>query len=339
MARVREPRAKASLIEGFGAFASRKGLDFADLLQTAGIDARDLSEPDREISLNAIGRLMTLASERSNDPCLGVHWAEAFPSGASGILGYLILNAASVRKAVSAVARYLDLVMAPVDVTFEEEAGIGRLAVRFPPEFTAPRIQFVSFAMALLIIRLRKHAGQSWMPVRVDLEHRAVPCRETMLRVFGPKVHYDMPVTALHIRELVLDRGSEDADERLFELIRQLGERLLAEQAPGADIVVATRKAIVSQLEIGAVRVRDVAEVLGIGPSTLQSRLGAAGTTYEEILISTRRNLSDLYLRDTDLQLTEIAFLLGFSELSAFTRAAQRWYGAPPSHRRAELKG
>ncbi len=339
MARVREPRGRASLIQGFGAFASRKELDFADLLQKAGIDVADLAEPDNELSLNAIARLLTIASEQSNDPCLGIHWAEAFSPGASGILGYLILNAASVRKAVAAVARYIGLVMTPLEVTFEEEDGIGRLAVRFPSEFTAPRIQFVSFAMALLIIRLRKHAGQNWMPVRVDLEHRVLPCRESVLRVLGPNVHFDMPVSALHIRELVLERGSADADQRLFELIRQLGERMLDEQAPGADIVEATRKAIVKQLESGAVRVRDVAETLGIGASTLQSRLGAADTTYEEVLLSTRRRLSDLYLRDTDLQLTEIAFLLGFSELSAFTRAAQRWYGAPPSHRRAELRG
>lgn len=339
MARVREPRARASLVQGFAAFASRKELDFADLLLKAGINSADLAGPDNELSLNAIARLLTLASEQSKDPCLGIHWAEAFPPGASGILGYLILNAASVRKAVAAVARYIGLVMAPLDVTLEEEGGIGRLAVRFPPEFTAPRIQFVSFAMALLVIRLRKHAGQNWMPVRVDLEHRVLPCRETVLRVLGPNVHFDMPVTTLHIRELVLERGSADADQRLFDLIRQLGERMLAEQAPGADILVATRKAIVTQLENGTVRVRDVAETMGIGPSTLQSRLRAAGSTYEEILTSTRRRLSDLYLRDTELPLTEIAFLLGFSELSAFTRAAQRWYGAPPSHRRAELKG
>ncbi len=339
MAREREPRARAGLIQGFGPFASRKDLDLEDLLQKSGIDARELSEPDHELSLNSIARLLALASDRSNDPCLGIHWAEAYQPGANGILGYLILNAASVRSAVSAVARYLELVIAPLVVTFEEEDGVGRLAVRFPPEFIAPRIQFVSFAMALLIIRLRKHAGQNWMPVRVDLEHRELPCRETVLRVLGPNVHFDMPVTTLHIRELVLERGSIDADQRLFELIRQLAERMLAEHAPAADIVVATRKALVTHLESGAVRVRDVAETLGIGASTLQSRLGAAGTTYEEILTSTRRSLSDLYLRDTELPLTEIAFLLGFSELSAFTRAAQRWYGAPPSHRRAELRG
>lgn len=338
MTRARDPRVKASIVDGFGGFASRKGLDFDSLLRQAGIDAVDASEVDKELSLNSVATLLTLAAEQSEDPCFGIHWAEAFKPGASGILGYLLLNAASVRKAVKSVARYLDLVMAPVEVQFNEEDGIGRLEVRFPPEFSAPRIQFVSFAMALLIIRLRKHAGQSWMPVRVDLEHRALPCRESVLRVLGPNVRYDMPLTALHIRDLVLDRSTTDVDQKLFALIRQLGDRMLAEQEPGPDIVVATRKAIMAQLESGAVRVRDVAETLGIGPTTLQSRLGAAGKTYEEILVTIRRGLSDHYLRDTELPLTEIAFLLGFSELSAFTRAAQRWYGTPPSQRRAELR-
>ncbi len=338
MPRAREPQVRASIIEGFDAFAARNELDYRGLLEQSGINPDEISNPANQISLNAVATLLTLASEQSKDPCLGIHWAEAFPPGATGLLGYLTLNAGSVRKAVAAVARYLCLLMGPVEATFEEEGGIGRLTVSFPPEFSAPRVQYVSFAMALLIIRLRRHAGQGWFPVRADLEHRALPCRETVLRVLGPNVRYDMPANVLHIREQVLDRSNAGADHRLFELIRQLGERMLAEQAPGADIVVDTRKAIMTQLESGAVRVRDVAETLGIGASTLQSRLGAAGFTFEEILTATRRSLSDLYLRDTELPLTEIAFLLGFSELSAFTRAAQRWYGAPPSQRRAELR-
>jgi AraC-like DNA-binding protein len=338
MQKAREPRIKASILDGFEAFAARKGIDIDAALTSSGLTRAHLSDSEGEISLNAAARFLASAADQIGDPCLGLHWAEAYSPEATSLLGYLLLNAETVRKAVRSVARYLTLVMHPVEVSYEEESGFGHLMARFPVEFDAPRPQFVSFAMALLVSRLRKHAGRGWMPVGVDLEHRALPCRDDVLRTLGPNVRFNQPANILHIREWVLDRGSADVDRRLFDLIRQLGERMLAEQKPSADILQDTRKAVLDQLANGAVRVREVAEVLGLGASTLQTKLAAAGTTYDEVLTSTRRSMSDLYLRDTELPLTEIAFLLGFSELSAFTRAAQRWYGMPPSQRRQDLR-
>lgn len=338
MPRMRKPRVQASILAGFPAFASRIGLDLNQLLERSGLREEDLGDQDKELPLNAVAMLLTLASEEASDPCLGLHLAEAYTSKATSIIGYLLLNASSVRNAVKAVARYLSLVMAPVDARYEEDEAGGHLSVRFPPEFDAPRIQFISFAMAVLVSRLRKHAGPQWSPIGIDLEHRELPCRETVLRLLGPNVRYDKAVNTLHIRDFVLQRGSDDVDRHLFELIRQLGERLLSENRSGADFVQETRRAILKLLESGAVRVRDVAGEMGLSAGTLQSRLFAAGTTFEDVLLSTRRGLADLYLRDTELPLTEIALMLGFSELSAFTRAHQRWHGVPPSQRRTVLR-
>ena len=332
------PRIKANVLFGFDVFASRKGLDYAALLQRSDLTEADVADPEEHISLNSVARLLTLAAEDAGDPCLGLHWAEAFPTRAMGLLGYLLINASSVRHAVTAVARYVNLMMHPVDASYKEDESGGHLTVCFPPEFDAPRVQYISFAMALLISRLRTHAGKDWMPVGVDLEHRELPCRQTVLRLMGPNVRYDKLANTLHIRDFVLQRGSADADRNLYELIRQLGERLIEEQKSSADIVQQTRKAIILHLESGSLRIRDIADSMGVASGTLQSKLASAGTTFDDLLTSTRRSLSDLYLRDTELPLTEIAFLLGFSELSSFTRAAQRWYGAPPSQRRVELR-
>lgn len=103
-------------------------------------------------------------------------------------------------------------------------------------------------------------------------------------------------------------------------------------------MVAQARRAIVDQLETGDARLKTVAERLGISPAVLQARLADADTNFEALLVETRRGLAESYLRDTELPLTEIALLLGFSELSAFTRAAHRWFGAPPSARRATLR-
>lgn len=333
-----EPTICAHIFTNFDAFASRRGFDFDALLEKNGVARSQLADGDTQLPLNAVASIFNDASVACDDPCLGLHWAEAVEPGSGGVLGYLLINSKSVRVAMQTIARYVTLHVTSVDVTFEESDGVGRLSWRFPPSFNAPRAQYASYAMALIVIRLRRAAGATWMPMGVDLEHRDLGCREDVLRILGPNVRYDCGINTLHVRESVLNRTSDDADIRLFELIRKLGDRMLEERKANSDIVSKTRRAVVTLLDDGVIGLEEVAQNLGMSGRTLQYRLASSETSFETVLQETRRDLSDIYLRDTDLMLTDIAFMLGFSELSAYTRAAGKWFGMSPRERRLELR-
>lgn len=332
------PLVKAHLFEGFDAFCAQRSIDFQALLKSAGIGAGAVTDADADIPLNGAAQVLALAAEKAGDPCLGLHWAEAYPRGAASVLGYLISNAKSVREAVLSIKRYVALHLDPVEVAFVEFEDGGRLEWRFPTSFTAPRTQYASFAMALLIINLRRYIGPTWSPRGVQLEHRVLPCQSDVARILGGNVQFDCPANAVDFRGEILDRRSASADLRLYELIRGLGDRLLAEQKSNVDIVEVTRRTLVRELESGRSTLEAIAETLDVSPRTLQSRLAAAGETYEDVLQETRRRLAETMLRDSDLAMTEIALLLGFSELSAFTRAATRWFGVPPRVFRSEVR-
>lgn len=332
-----EPTTNASLFEGFEAFLRVRGASFDALLETAGLTREDLDDPDKTISLNAAARMLEAAAAETHDPCLGLHWAEAIPRGASGVLGYLILNAKSPRTLLEVLVRYISLLVEPIEVSFVEKDGVGSLEWRFPVSFDAPRLQYGSFAMAMVVLRLRQIAGKNWTP-QIELEHRALDCPQEAARILGPNVLYDQPVNAVRLPQPVLNRTSATADERLFGLIRNLGERMLAEKLASADILDITRQAIVVQLEAGAATLEDVAAAISMDRRRLQIELAEAGSNFETLLHETRQSLAQTYLRDTDLPLTQIAFLLGFSELSAFTRAATRWFGVPPRQYRSILR-
>ena len=113
-------------------------------------------DTNNEITLNAAADLLTRASLQAGDPCLGLHWAESYPEGAAGVIGFLAMNAKSLRAALKVLSRYMSLYVDPVEFTFMEAEGVGNLTWRFSPSFTVPRMQYDSFAMALLIIRLRR---------------------------------------------------------------------------------------------------------------------------------------------------------------------------------------
>lgn len=335
------PVVKAAVLAGIDAFLSVRGINadaYERMLEQAGLAHPLLDDSDTMVPLNAVARFLNAAAVACDDPCLGLHWGEELPKGATGVVGYLIMNARSVRTALAAIARYHELQLSPIEVQFTEADDVGRLEWRFPSTFTEPRVQFSSFAMAATINRLRFHAGALWCPMSVELDHRALACTEDVLRVFGPGIHYDRPANAILIRGAVLDRGSNAVDHKLFLILRDLAERLLAEQHARRDIVHKTENAIINVLQRGDVSLDDVANDLEMTTRTLQHNLSDAETNFENVLHETRRRLAETYLRDTDLPLTEIAFLLGFSELSSFTRAANRWFGVPPRQRRQDLR-
>lgn len=332
------PVTRANALTDFEPFLRARGVSLDTVLEGTGLTRHEISDPEHMVSLNAVAMVLEAAARETGDPCLGLHWAESFRKGATGVIGYLLLNAKTVRSGLKAIARYIELHIDPIDATFEERDGLGNLEWRFPPNFTAPRMQYASFVMAVTIIRLRKHAGEDWMPMSVELEHRALDCPAEAARILGPNVKFDQPHNALRIRETVLNRSSPEADLRLFGLIRDLGDRLMAERRANADIVQRTAKSIMDLLQEGEASLDEVAGQLSMTARGLQTHLADAGTNFDTVLHETRQSLAATYLRDTDLPLTEIAFLLGFSELSAFTRAANRWFGVPPRQYRQDLR-
>ena len=73
-----------------------------------------------------------------------------------------------------------------------------------------------------------------------------------------------------------------------------------------------------------------VAAELGMTAHRLHRRLKAQRTSYQRLLDDTRRCLTERYLVETSLKLTDTAARVGYSELSAFSRAARRWFGTSP---------
>lgn len=328
---------RAGIFAGFDAFAARRGLDFRALLIEAGITEADIQDADKTIPLDAATSLFESAAERCGDPSLGIAWAEAFPQGGMGVYGYLIMNAGTVRNAVEIVARYASLLLHPIEASFEDD-DTGVLAWQWPASLTAPPLQYASFLIALLVLRLRAATGNGWTPAEVELQSRTARLPASAQRLFGPRIVYGSVRNAIHFDRDVLNRRMKTADPRLLEIIRPLGDRMLAEVSAASGILHEVQMVIVKRLERGSVSLEVAAEALKMTSRALQIRLAQEGTNFEGVLNDTRQLLATRYLRDTSLSLTEIAFLLGFSELSAFTRAATRWFGTAPKAYRQQLR-
>ena len=338
MVPVNDVTIRASMLVGFRELVRSRALNFEALLDDVGLRVDDIDNSDNLLPFDSVALLMERAAEQSNDPCLGFAFAEAYPKGASGVLGYLVLHARTVREALATIARYGSLVLHPITVELREERDVAALAWRFPVHLTGPRTQFSNFTLAMIVLRLRQIAGGDWFPQLVEMEHREPPCAAMMHRIFGPRVSFNSHQNCVTIDSRTLMRRSDTADPRLYTILEEAGQAKLNELTARTDIVARTARAITETLHTSAPLLDKIAERMRVSPRSLQKRLSQQGTSFERVLSETRRALALRYLRDTDMSLTEIGFLLGFSEQSAFTRATKGWFGKPPRVLRDEAR-
>lgn len=333
------PLVHNSLLECLGPFLEGRGARKAVVAQTAALPPIPQAHGETYVAGNSVLDLFESLASELGDLEFGLKYAAFYPAGGTGALGFMLNEAKDLRTAVKASARYTSLVISGLDVSYEATEDGGQLTWRYPVAWTRPHVQFNSFIVCLLIARLRACVSANWSPHRVQVGHRA-PCEIAQLRrACGPNVEFDQPFNRLTFVNAFLDQPNLHSNSRLFSTVQQLGDILLAARSSGGDFRSVVSNQIVDHLGVAPPTLASVASDLGLSARTLQRRLLGEGTTFEALASEARKLVAERTLRDTDLPLTEIAFMLGFSELSAFTRAAHRWFGKPPRELRAELRG
>jgi AraC-like DNA-binding protein len=188
-------------------------------------------------------------------------------------------------------------------------------------------------------LRLMQHlSGDDWRPLRVELAHPAPRSKAEHVRVFGAPVAFGARRSGLVLDAAVLDRPVPAADRRLLPLVERHLDELLAARAPDA-FVAQVREAIAESLCDGSPSIRTLAKRTGMSVRTFQRRLDERGIVFRELVAEIRQELARRYLAESTTNLTEVAFLLGYSELSAFDRAFRRWTGSTPLAMRRRLRG
>ncbi|NPD14892.1 helix-turn-helix domain-containing protein [Xinfangfangia sp. D13-10-4-6] len=191
------------------------------------------------------------------------------------------------------------------------------------------RRQEAELAMLALLRLLRRVLGSSWAPLELQFQHAAPQDTRPHRAAFGVLPLFGMGRDAMLIEaaalQIPVSGCGADAEPALHSCVAP--SRIGLRDRVKAEIQLA--------LPTGVPRIERVAEALRTTRWTLQRRLTAAGEVFSDLVDETRRDLARLYLRQNHLALAEIAALLGYSELSALTRASSRWFGQPPSRLRA----
>jgi AraC-like DNA-binding protein len=183
-----------------------------------------------------------------------------------------------------------------------------------------------------MFLNILRHAlGSVWTPEEVHFEHARPESWSEHERRFGARALFSRPCNALVLRTRDLDTPMPRADAHLLALLKHNLSHIGLAETESASIVDRVSAVIRERLSDGEPSLEDVSRVLQLPNWTLQRRLRGHGCTYQELLVRVRRELALGYLRDPGIQISELAYLLGYSEISAFSRAFHRWLDMSPS--------
>jgi len=329
--RAEAPAALVQLATSLGASPER-------VLAAAGMTAADLADPEHPVEIASVMRIAEAAAREVGDECLGLHAGRMVDFGVFGMLAYAVFNAPTVATALRNFERYARSHFHGPRVTTTVAGDEARLVFAVDVANDVPRRQHAEAAAVIAVRILRRLLGRDWRPRRVLFAHdrpRDVAEHERILRApveFGQDVHVGIVFAAAD-----LDRTVPDADRRLLPVIERHLDELLAKPDSQSAWLDEVRAAIAASVCDGQPKIGAIARRFGMSVRTFQRRLDEHRVVFKELVEGVRRDLSLRYVADGRTSLTDVAFLVGYSELSAFGRAFRRWTGSTPTEMRRHL--
>ncbi|MGB2932272.1 MAG: AraC family transcriptional regulator ligand-binding domain-containing protein [Methyloceanibacter sp.] len=320
-------RVRALTLSGLRELLRSYGVELAPILREAELSAEYVGNDYAWIPLEKLAKVLTLAARDTRDACFGLKYGSVMRS-TSNPLGYMMANAPDLRIALRSFACFHP-VLSSNNLEFVESAGGGRIEWSFP--VTVPDItQLTDFVLMRFISRIQSAAGRAWRPVSVGVMHRQPRDLAEYRRCLGPRMTFNQAVSSIAIAGSTLALPMPQADPQLFQLLSRFCQEELERQKDGDHPLNQIREAMIICLQQGSFGPKCVAKELGLAPASLHRRLKAENTSFQRLLDDTRRSLAERYLLESSLNLTDIASRVGYSELSAFSRAARRWFGTTP---------
>jgi AraC-like DNA-binding protein len=305
-------------------------LDVTPLVKRAGLTVGQLKDPDARVGVRNQIRFLDLVAHELSDEFLGFRLAQDFELRNLGLLYYVLASSGTLGEALQRAARYCAIHNEGVTVTYRQAKDISMSCKYVGVARSADRHQ-IEFFIATLVRLCRQLPGRHLVPSWIKLMHRRTEVPLEFKAFFGCSIEFGSDIDEVAYPAASAGLPIVGADPYLNSLLIQYCDEALATRnAKSSAWRLSVENAIAPLLPHGRARIAEISQRLGISPRTLERRLAAEGMTFSGVLDELRLDLAKRYLRDRDLPISEIAWLLGYRETSAFNHAFKRWTGRTP---------
>ncbi len=317
-----------------------QGGDIDGIFGNAGLAPSMAGLPTLQLKLSSFCRLFEEAAKRTGNENFGLWFGNQFQPHDLGLWGYAGVSSPTLGAALENLVELFP---------FHQEDSMLNLVSRddgmkiLEYQILAPRIierrQDAELSLGMFLNVFRECLGREWTPEEVYFEHPEPHDAQAHEIAFGAPTYFSQPTNALVFRPEIMDQPMPRHDPRLMTMMRICLKQIGSGRDGCLSVIDGVQAEIRTKLPEGCPSLETVAEALRLSPARIKRELSLAGLTYRELVQATRRDLAQAYLKQRHLSLSEISFLLGYSELSAFSRAVRRWTGESPRVLRGQIAG
>jgi AraC-like DNA-binding protein len=311
-------------------YLENEGFDRRTFLDRVGIPQSALLDTQKRFPKRRFQALWQAASEATGDPAIALRVSTMVKPNTLGIIGYLALASESRRNAFELVKGLTPLLWEDVDCDLESGGEVALIRCRTGSGPQASHFT-TEYAIGLTVTMSRVLGAGRSDPLEARFSYSAPAYADEYERILRLPVRFDAGEDGVLFPISMMDSLNPSADATLRQLLERYAADQLAKIPTGARFSQRVRACILSMLPLGSLTADTVAAQFSMSSRTLRRRLREEATSYQEILDDVRAELARHYLAKEKRGIDEVAFLLGFSDPSAFTKAFRRWTQQTPA--------
>lgn len=314
------------------------GLDADGIVAEAGIDWQLHQDPAQRVPAQQMDHLFELCYKKTSDESFGLECVQYFSPANYHALGVGLLYSSTLRDFCQRFERFFSLVTTLDTLRFKDEDNLYCLRLRSLPGLSRHIRRFDSDSFNAMVLKfVRMIFNPKFSPSKVCLIWTPPKdYQQKYFDYFGCDVEFSAPFTEFHFDPADLKKPLSASN---VELARQNDAVVVEFLARMRKIDLPSRVYVklIELLPSGNCNRKMVAEALHLSTSNFHEKLKKAGTNYQDLLDYTRQELARSYMARADLSISEIAYLLGFSDSSNFSRSFKRWLGQSPREYRQQI--
>ena len=318
--------------------AESYGANRAKILQEAQLDPERLSNPTNRITVTETMRIWEAMVRQLGREDMGLRTGAAFRLQHLGLLGYVMMNSQTLEKALKKLSTYQRLVMAIARQSLHYYQDRCRTELEMQEEWQETFRYTIDFMLAATCAYVQNSTGVPLFPLKVGFNYPQF-CENTVYQeVFGPaEIIFDCEKPYIEYKIKDLQQPIIGSDHQLFDHF----EKLLQQEIEAHDQVNQYSRKVKSLIQQGLQAeipgIEQVAREMAMSVRSLQLALKKEQTTYQALLREVRKEFSIHHLKNRNFNVSDVAFLAGFSDLTVFSRNFKKWTGMTPSQFQRQL--
>jgi AraC-like DNA-binding protein len=328
------PKVLASAATGVVDHIQRNKGDVDRIFSQSGIHLEDLDSPVNELMLSQFCNLFDNAARQTHNDNFGLQFGSTFEPKKLGPIGYAAISSPTLSTAINNLIKYFPAHQGLTSFGVIQDSDILWLSYRIDDKRIENRRQDAELSLGMFWNIFKAALGENWRPLEVRFEHAKPDDAGEHEKIFDAPIKFSRRTNAFAFRRSNLDARMPSQDPYLLSIISSYLESRCQLVGNPEDFVTVVRNQIKLQLADKIPTVSEIARILGLKDAVFHRQLKSHGLLFPDLLRAARQELALHYLDNSDIPLTDIAFDLGYSELSAFSRAFRSWTGVSPQRYR-----